>query len=94
MSNEQSFTIPETVLAAHLEDEAVLLDMDSKQYFRLNGTAAFIWKALERGHSHAKIVEDLTETYDVAEAEAAAELNRLLDELAGAGLLTAANAAE
>lgn len=94
MTNEKSFTIPDTVLAAHLEDEAVLLDMDSKQYFRLNGTAAFIWKALERGLPHAKIVEDLTETFDVAEAEAAAELDRLLNELTGAGLLTTANAAE
>jgi len=90
MSNEKAFTIPDTVLAAHLEDEAVLLHMDSKQYFRLNGTAAFIWKALERGLPHAQIVEDLTATYDVGEAEAAAELDRLLGELAGAGLLTTA----
>lgn len=92
MTNEKAFTIPDTILAAHLEDEAVLLDMDSKQYYRLNGTAAFIWKALERGLPHDGIVNDLTENFEVAREAATAELNRLLDELAGAGLLTASSA--
>lgn len=92
MTDEKAFTIPDTILAAHLEDEAVLLDMDSKQYFRLNGTAAFIWKALERGLPHETIVDNLTESFDVGREDAVAELDRLLDELAGAGLLTTASA--
>lgn len=94
MTKQQSFTIPDTVLAAHLEDEAVLLDMDSKQYFRLNGTAAFIWKALERGLAHESIIDDLTGNFDVDREEAAAELQRLLGELTSAGLLNSAEGAE
>lgn len=87
MTEEKAFAIPDTILAAHLEDEAVLLDMDSKQYFRLNGTAAFIWKGLERGLSHEAVIESLTENFEVGREEAVAELERLLQELAGAGLL-------
>lgn len=89
MTEETAYTIPDTVLAAHLEGEAVLLDMDSKHYFRLNGTGAFIWKALERGSPRAAIVEKLTATFDVSSGDAAMELDRLLAELAESGLIAA-----
>ena len=57
------------VLSAHLEGEAVLLDMDSKRYFRLNETASVIWRALEEGHDRAHIRETLKQQYDVGDAE-------------------------
>lgn len=87
MADATSYSIPDTVLAAHLEGEAVLLDMESKQYFRLNGTGALIWKALEQGATTAAIVSDLCDAFEVGPEEAAAEVERLLAELAGAGLV-------
>jgi hypothetical protein len=92
MTVATAYTISETVLAAHLEGEAVLLDMESKHYFRLNGTGAFIWKALERGSSREEIVADLTATFTVTAEEAAGELDRLLEELAESGLIAAQRA--
>lgn len=89
MEKSTGYSIPDTVLAAHLEGEAVLLDMESKQYFRLNGTGALIWKALERGAPRAAIVDELTETFEVTREEAASEVERLLGELAEAGLIAA-----
>ena len=38
------YTASPEVLAAHLEGEAVLLHMDTKDYFRLNDTAAWVWR--------------------------------------------------
>ncbi len=92
MSDAEKYTIPDSVLAAHLEGEAVLLHMDSKHYYRLNGTAAFIWKALERGASAESIVGELCETFEVGPEEAAAEVQRLLAELAESGLVAAGDA--
>lgn len=83
-------TIPDTVLTAHLEGEAVLLDMASKNYFRLNATAALIWKALERRATTAEIVSDLCDTFEIDREEATAAIERLLTELTSAGLLKAA----
>lgn len=92
METEAGYTIPDTVLAAHLEGEAVLLDMESKHYFRLNGTGAFIWKSLERGSTRAEIVAELTEAFVVEAEVAAAEFDRLLAELAESGLIAASQA--
>lgn len=89
MMNGTTYTIRDTVLVAHLDGEAVLLDMDSKNYFRLNDTAAFIWKALEGNQSRDAILAGLCETFDVAAAEAATALDHLLDELVEAGLIVA-----
>jgi hypothetical protein len=79
--------VPESVLAANLQDEAVLLHMDTKRYYQLNETGQFIWKLLERGTGAQEIVAQLVETYDVSMDVAAAEYERLIDELSTHGLI-------
>ena len=86
---EPTWRVPDDVLTAHLEGEAVLLHMETKDYFRLNETAAVVWKALERGRDRAAIVAELVDGFDIDAAEAAEELDRLLAELAGRGLVVA-----
>jgi hypothetical protein len=81
MSDETRYTVPADVLAAHLEGEAVLLHMDTKDYFRLNATAACVWKGLERGLGRQALVEELCANFEVEPGPAAAELDRLLAEL-------------
>jgi hypothetical protein len=73
--------VPENVLVANLQDEAVLLHMDTKRYYQLNETGQFIWKLLERGARAEEIVDSLVQTYDVTRDVAATEYTRLLDEL-------------
>jgi len=75
------------VLAAHLEGEAVLLHLGTKQYYRLNETGAAIWKALERGLDEPAIVAELTREFDVAAETAAEEVRRTVAELGERGLL-------
>ncbi|MBE0595157.1 MAG: PqqD family protein [Gemmatimonadales bacterium] len=75
------------VLTAHLEGEAVLLHLETKQYYRLNETGAAIWKGLERGLDLPAIVSALTEEFDVGEDAARVEVERVLVELRERGLL-------
>jgi len=90
MSDSRQYTVPGDVLAAHLEGEAVLLNMDTKDYFRLNATAACVWKGLERGMDHQALVTELCASFEVEPHEAAAELDRLLGELEQRRLIVAA----
>ena len=83
----QSYAVPDEVLTAHLEGEAVLLHMDTKNYFRLNATAAVLWKGLERGLDREALLDELLAQFEVDRPTAAAELDRLLGELAARGLL-------
>ncbi|HEX5727384.1 MAG TPA: PqqD family protein [Longimicrobiaceae bacterium] len=89
MSKETVFRVPADVLAAHLEGEAVLLHMETKDYFRLNATAACVWKGLERGMDRDGLVRELCAGFEVTPEEAAAELDGLLAELAARRLVVA-----
>ena len=92
MSHEQEYRVPDDVLAAHLEGEAVLLHMDTKNYYRLNETAAVVFKGLERGLGRDALVHELCARFDVEPADAGDAVDALLAELAARGL--AAPAAE
>ncbi|HEX6939115.1 MAG TPA: PqqD family protein [Longimicrobiales bacterium] len=79
--------IPEDVLVAHLDGEAVLLHMETKRYYRLNETAQRIWQLLERGLERDAIVASLVAEFEVDAETAGAELDRLVQELRHHGLL-------
>jgi hypothetical protein len=87
MTHTPRYTVSDDVLAAHLEGEAVLLHMDTKNYFRLNATAAVLWKGLERGRDRELLLDDLLTEFEVDRDTAAAELDRLLAELSDRGLV-------
>jgi len=80
-------TIRQDILTAHLQGEAVLLDLNTKRYYRLNATAARVWKALEARLPPARIVDALLADFDVDRATAEAELTRILADLGARGLL-------
>jgi hypothetical protein len=80
--------IPDNVLTAQLEGEAVLLDLQTKSYYRLNATAARIWKGVEDRLEPSQIVNVLMEEFAVARATAHAETERTLSDLRARGLLT------
>ena len=79
--------IPEDVLAAHLEGEAVLLDLKTKSYYRLNATAARIWSGLEQALEPRRIVEALVDEFAVDAATAQAEMERVIADLRARGLV-------
>jgi hypothetical protein len=87
MSDETpTLVVPEEVLAAHLDGEAVLLHMETKSYYRLNATAAAVFRGLERGLGREALLDDLCAHFEVEREEAARELDRLLADLAERGL--------
>lgn len=81
------YVIPEEVLTAHLSDEAVLLHVGSKRYFRLNSTAAWIWKGLERGMTRSELLDGLCAHFEVERADAERSLDEQLVRLLEADLL-------
>ncbi len=91
MTNEQEYRVPDDVLAAHLEGEAVLLHMDTKDYFRLNATAAAVFKGLERGMGRDALVDDLCARFVVERADAPAAVDGLLAERAERRLVAPAD---
>jgi hypothetical protein len=88
-----AYAIPEEVLTAHLSGEAVLLHVGTKRYFRLNATAACIWRGLERGVAREQIVDELCARFDVTRPEADAAFGRQVAELRDRELIRVAGEA-
>lgn len=79
--------IPSEVLAAHLGDEAVLLDLSAKRYYRLNETAAVVFRALEEDEGRDGAIRRLIGAFEVSEPDAASAVDALLADLAARGLV-------
>ncbi|MEP7344858.1 MAG: PqqD family protein [Gemmatimonadaceae bacterium] len=76
-----------SVLAASLDDEAVVLDLASKRYFQLNTTGAAIWQGIADGESTEALVARLVDSFDVAPGDAVAAVTAFVAELRARGLV-------
>ena len=81
-------TIPEDVMISRVEDEIVLLNLESEQYFALDDIGARVWELLSEYGSTDIVIEQITTEYDVEPDEFRDDLTKLLSDLTNAGLVT------
>jgi hypothetical protein len=87
-----SFTHPHVravdhVLIRELGNEAVLLDLESEEYFGLDEIGATMWKALTTASSVEEAYDSLLEEFDVPPDILHEDLNELIGQLIRARLL-------
>ncbi len=81
--------IGDSVILQRLNEEAVLLNMSSQQYYGLNDTGTRMWELLMELGEPGKVVIQLQEEYSVPPSTLQADLETLVGELLQAGLLRA-----
>ena len=79
--------ISSEVLAAHLGDEAVLLDLNGKRYYRLNESAAVVFRALEAGEGRDGAIRSLLAEFESRGGRERSPWTALLADLAARGLV-------
>jgi hypothetical protein len=67
--------------------EGVLVDLDTKQYYRLNETASVIWRGLTKGTPLVDIATEITEQYDVTLEHAQSSIEAAIGDFMGHRLL-------
>lgn len=75
-------------MTRRVDDELVILDVSSGQYFGLNAVGASIWDRLEREATSEELVDMVVAEYDVARDQAAADVGALVRQLVDAGLVS------
>ncbi len=70
-----------------IDEEAVVLNLDSGHYYILNETGCRIWELLDGEKTVAKIASHISQEYEVAEEVAAGDTARILGELLGEKLV-------
>jgi hypothetical protein len=84
-----NFKVNPNVVAQRVDDQVVLVNLETNRIFALNPTGARLWELLSAGHSEAEIRAKLIEEYGIAQAELEAEVDRLMHELNGQSLVKA-----
>jgi len=75
------------LLAADVGDELVALDANAGHCYGFNSVAASVWRQLEQPRSFEDLKRSLINEFEVSEDQCASDLNELLDDLVGKGLL-------
>ncbi len=70
-----------------IDDEVVVMNLDSGEFFSLTGTAREIWRLVDGTRDRDSVLAELAREFEAAPTEIAADLDPFLDALAGAGLI-------
>lgn len=81
-------SLPADVLFRELGGEAVLLNLQTGQYYGLNEVGTRLWMLLAENGDLRAACRALLAEYEVAEDQLLGDVTRLLDELATEGLVT------
>ena len=88
MNPDTILSIPPQVMSRLVDDDTVLLDLESGMYFGLDGVGKRIWDAVAEGRSIGEIAAIITAEYEVDEARAQADVVEFTSNLVERGLLT------
>ena len=79
--------IPDTLFAQEVDEEMVILDTTSQEYFGLDQTGAVIWQHLSEHGALQKTYEAMREVYEVNDEQLETDICRFVQELVDAGLV-------
>ena len=72
---------------AAIDDEVVLMRIDTGEFYSLTGTGAEIWRLIDGERSEADVVKMLESSFNAPAAVIAKDVADLIRELAGMGLI-------
>lgn len=80
--------IPDDVLISHLQDESVILNLDSERYFGLDDVGTRMLSVLSESNSIEAAYELLLDEYDIDPPVLRQDLTSLIENLLQQGLVT------
>ncbi len=87
MNLNQTITLSPDVISQEVSGETVLLDLESENYFGLDEVGTRIWQLIKETNDLEAIFNTLLAEYDVSEERLQGDLDALLGEIAGLGLV-------
>ena len=85
----QKITVSPEALFQEVSGETVILDLNSEQYFGLDEIGTRIWQLLQENADIQTAYETMLQEYDVEPETLKADVEKLLQELINAGLVSA-----
>jgi hypothetical protein len=87
LNEETLISRRETIVAADVADDAILLDIDSGYFFQLNKSAARIWNLLETPKTFASLCADLQQAFQAGDSSISADAREFVFDLQQRGII-------
>lgn len=81
------------VVTRVLDNETVLMDMASGNYFALDEVGTVVWQALDEGETLASACERVAKDYEIDRAQVESDVTALAEAIVAKGLATPVSAA-
>jgi len=94
ISFSDSVKIPDDVLISNLQDESVILNLDSERYYGLDSIGTRILSVLTTSESIEAAYNTLVQEFDVDRHALRQDLIALVENLVAQGLVKVSNASE
>ena len=88
MNLNQTITLSPDVISQEVSGETVLLDLESENYYGLDEVGTRIWQLIKETNDLQIIFNTLLDEYEVKEDRLQQDLDVLLSEISGLGLVT------
>lgn len=75
------------VIDSEIDDELVMMNIDTGDYFGLNDVATAVWLKVRETTTYSDLIESLIEEFDVKPEQCETEVNELLTQLNAAKLI-------
>jgi hypothetical protein len=88
MNLDQTISQSPDVISQEVSGETVLMDLESENYYGLDEVGTRIWQLIEQTNDLRVIYQTLLQEYEVKEEHLLRDLDVLLGQIAGLGLIT------
>jgi len=87
MTIDSKVSIPDTVFLQEVDDEMILLDTDTQEYFSLNEVGGVFYQAMKHETNFLKLIEMLSEHFEVEQNKIEKDFTVFINSLEEKGLL-------
>ncbi len=86
-SLDQLFRLAENISITNIEDESVLLDLNSGSYYGLNHVGTLLLNELQQAHSLGQAIEAVSQRYQTHNRLVADDAHKLVNQLVTQNIL-------
>lgn len=87
MNRTQTFTVPVDVISRRIDQEVILINLDTDQVYSLNSTGADFWELVSAGRTLDEVRTAMLDRYDVVPDQLEQEISGMVRQLLDEGFL-------
>ena len=87
MTINSKIIIPETLLLQKIDEDTILLDINTQEYFQINEVGTLIWEILSEKKELSEVKKEIATLYDIDEDQIEIDIFNFLEALNEKGLI-------